>query len=68
MAVCDQDCGDVDLRLFDPYGNEVDSDVGTDDWPIVSITPQFKGTYQVRVVMARCSDHPCYYGVGVFTQ
>jgi hypothetical protein len=68
MAVCDQDCHDVDLRLFDPYGNEVDSDVRTDDWPIVSITPQFKGTYEVRVVMASCSNNPCYYGVGVFTK
>ena len=68
MGVCDEDCHDIDLRLYDPDGNEVASDLRTDDWPIVMITPSFKGTYQVRVEMASCSKDPCYYGIGVFTK
>ena len=68
MGVCDQDCTDIDLRLFDPAGDEVASDVRTDDWPIVTVTPSYSGTYQVRVVMASCSRNPCYYGIGVFTK
>ena len=39
MGVCDEDCHDIDLRLYDPDGDEVDSDVRVDDWPIVSVTP-----------------------------
>ena len=68
MGVCDEDCQDIDLRLYDPDGNEVASDVRTDDWPIVTATPRFKGTYRVRVVMASCSRNPCYYGIGVFAK
>jgi hypothetical protein len=68
MGVCDEDCHDMDLRLYDPDGDEVDADVRTDDWPIVAVTPRFKGTYQVKVVMASCSRNPCYYGIGVFTK
>jgi hypothetical protein len=68
MGVCDEDCRDIDLRLYDPDGNEVASDVRSDDWPIVTVTPRFKGTYRVRVVMASCSRNPCFYGIGVFTK
>jgi len=68
LGVCDEDCSDIDLRLFDPDGNEVDSDVGTDDWPIVKVTPSMSGKYQVKVIMASCSSNPCYYGIGVFTK
>jgi hypothetical protein len=68
MGVCDEDCHDVDLRLYDPDGDEVASDVRSDDWPIVTVTPPFKGTYRVRVVMANCSRNPCFYGIGLFTK
>ena len=66
LGVCDGDCHDIDLRLFDADGDEVTSDVGTDDWPVVSVTPSFTGTYTLRVVMANCSNNPCYYGIGVY--
>ena len=68
MGVCDEDCRDIDLRLYGPDGDEVASDVRSDDWPIVTVTPGFKGTYRVRVVMASCSRNPCFYGIGVFTK
>ena len=68
MGVCDQDCHDIDLRLFDPDGDEVASDVRTDDWPIVSVSASYSGTYTLRVVMASCSKDPCFYGVGVYTK
>jgi hypothetical protein len=68
MGVCDQDCRDIDLRLFDPDGDEVASDVRNDDWPIVSVMPSYTGTYTLRVVMASCSKDPCYYGIGVYTK
>ena len=68
LGVCDEDCSDIDLRLFDPDGDEVDSDVGTDDWPVVKVTPKVGGKFRVKVIMAACTTDPCYYGIGVFTK
>jgi hypothetical protein len=31
VGICDNDCTDLDFRLFDSSGNEVASDVATDD-------------------------------------
>jgi hypothetical protein len=66
MGACDTDCSDLDFVLYDPAGNQVSSDVETDDVPIVSVTPRRSGTYRVKVVMAACSAEPCRYGVAVF--
>lgn len=66
VGVCDNDCTDVDFRLFDPNGNEVASDVATDDTPVISITPRRGGQYTLQVVMADCRAEPCRYGIGVY--
>jgi hypothetical protein len=66
VGVCDNDCTDVDFRLFDPNGNEVASDVATDDTPVISITPRRSGQYTLQVVMADCRAEPCRYGIGVY--
>jgi len=66
IGVCDQDCTDIDLRLYDSDGDEVDSDLKTDDKPIVQIAPRVTGEYRVKVTMASCSTSPCFYGVGVY--
>jgi len=66
VGVCDQDCSDLDLRLRDPNGNEVDEDIELDDTPIVSITPSRPGDYSLQVIMVSCSTEPCFYGVGVY--
>lgn len=66
LGQCDEDCTDLDLVLFDPAGNQIDSDLLEDDYPVVSVTPRRTGTYRVRVMMATCSVEPCRYGIGVF--
>ena len=66
IGVCDNDCSDLDLRLYDPNGREVASDVLTDDKPVVSWTPRRTGTYTVRAIMTSCSSEPCRYGIGVY--
>ena len=68
VGVCDNDCTDVDLTLYDAAGNVVDSDLLDDDVPIVSVTPSRSGRYRVQVSMAVCSAEPCYYGVGVYSK
>ena len=66
VGVCDEDCKDLDLRLFDSARREVAQDVGEDDVPVVEIQAQKSGEYTVRVEMAACVEEPCAYGIGVF--
>jgi hypothetical protein len=66
LGACDTDCDDVDLRIFGPRGALLDSDVATDDFPVLTVTPSVSGDYTVRVTMARCDTSVCYYAVGVY--
>lgn len=66
IGVCDEDCSDLDLRLYDAAGVEVDADVKTDDYPVVEIRPPRTARYRVKVVMASCSTSPCFYGVATY--
>lgn len=65
-GVCDADCSDLDLRLYDETGTLVDADVESDDNPMVKVTPRHSATFRLRVTMARCIDNPCYFGVAVY--
>lgn len=58
---CDRDCRDLDLRLFSPGGEEIDTDLLGDDVPVVSTTPWQSGRYRVEVIMAHCAIEPCGY-------
>jgi hypothetical protein len=64
-GVCDNDCPDLDIKLIDPNGREVASDVLTDSAPIVSHNATMNGTYRVRVVMYDCNVNPCSAGLTV---
>lgn len=66
IAVCDNDCSDVDLKLFDADDNLVDSDVETDDYPLVRAEVSRTQQFRVQVIMASCRTNPCYYGIGVY--
>ncbi|HEX8906703.1 MAG TPA: hypothetical protein VF771_17765 [Longimicrobiaceae bacterium] len=66
MGACDNDCTDLDLTLYNSAGNEVDSDLQVDDYPVVSVEPGRTATYRIKVTMARCSAEPCRYGIGIF--
>lgn len=66
VGVCDQDCGDLDIRLLDPSDREIGKDVEKDDVPVVEFVADKSGEFTVRVEMAECSDAPCAYGIGVF--
>ena len=65
LGVCDEDCSDLDLRLYGANGL-IDSDVAMDDFPIVRVTTTQSGTFRIEVVMASCSVDPCRYGLGVY--
>lgn len=68
IAVCDNDCQDIDLCLFDENGNEIDCDTTEDDVPIVEATPKWTGEFTIKVTMYHCGVEPCYFGIGVYKE
>ena len=68
VGVSDQDCRDLDLRLYDQNGYLIDSDLEFDEYPLVSVTPRRSGPFELEVRMPSCSAAYCYYGIGAFHQ
>lgn len=68
VGVCDNDCRDIDLALYDDNGNLVASDTRNDYTPVVRITPRWNAQFTIRVIMVSCSNAPCRYGIGAFGQ
>lgn len=64
-AVCDQDCSDLDLKLFDENDNVIAEDELVDDAPIVRVSPRWSGNFRLAVTMYDCGNAPCFYGVSV---
>ncbi|MEN8145121.1 MAG: hypothetical protein ABFS14_09240 [Gemmatimonadota bacterium] len=65
-SVCDRDCTDLDLEIYDEHGNLIDADHEADDLPVVGVEPLWTGRFTIRVSMHACTSEPCYFGVGVF--
>jgi hypothetical protein len=65
-ATCDNDCSDLDLTLYDGYGNVISQDNAADDHPIVPVVVTGSGSFTVRASMYACSVEPCYYGAALF--
>ncbi|MGH6951020.1 MAG: toll/interleukin-1 receptor domain-containing protein [Vitreimonas sp.] len=66
VGVCDRDCADLDLRVFDPQGTLVTQDTSTDSQPVVGVQPGSPGTFTVQVLMYNCSVEPCYYALALY--
>ena len=67
VGVCDEDCDDLDIVLYNANHREVGSDIADDDVPVVEIRPDRDGTFTARAVMANCKADPCTYGLGLFS-
>jgi hypothetical protein len=63
IAKCDRDCGDLDLRLFDPQGATVASDTSSDAIPLLSFDAPRTGRHLLQVSMVRCSTSTCGWGL-----
>jgi hypothetical protein len=66
FGVCDNDCDDMNLHLFEPSGMEVMSDVLSDAVPMISFIAETTGEYRVAAVMVSCTLEPCGYEVVTF--
>jgi len=63
VAVCDEDCGDIDMCIFDSNANQLDCDKTDDDIPVLIFTATETGKHKVWVKMYECSIDPCKFGL-----
>ena len=68
IGVCDNDCRDMDLILYDDDDVRIARDVGTDDIPILSGSPDFNGEYYLEALMVDCSTNTCAFGVALYAR
>jgi hypothetical protein len=52
--------------LRDGSGNLIDQDTAPDDTPAVHVIPRYDGPFRLYVVMSRCRQNPCRWGVGIY--
>ena len=64
VGFCDGDCRDIDLFLYSPEGDAVDSDTEDDANPVVLVDGDGR-LYDYEVTMHGCAVGPCGFGVMV---
>jgi hypothetical protein len=62
-AGCDTDCSDIDLTLYSANGRVVGADTDDTDSAVVAVPIETSGTYSLELLMAKCSEAPCAYGI-----
>jgi hypothetical protein len=67
-SLCDEHCRDIDMRLYSPNGNLLQSDTALESYAYIKFEPQYRGTYRLNVKMHNCTVASCDYGVGVFSR
>ena len=66
VAVCDNDCSDLDLRAYDASGRLVVENVAVDALPEVVLSSSQNEIAFIEVVMASCASEPCYWQAKAF--
>lgn len=68
VAVCDSDCTDLDISLFEADGQEIAADRSRDNHPVIFVPSGHPGAHRIRVSMPACSLNPCRYELAVFAR
>lgn len=66
LGVCDRDCADLDLVLYDSAGRQVSQDTTTSSQPVVAAQPTYNDTFTIQVQMYNCTVAPCYYALALY--
>ncbi len=66
VGVCDGDCDDLDLRIYNSSGALLAEDVLEDALPGVNLTPDMDGEVTVEIDMVSCSNEPCFFAVEAY--
>lgn len=62
-GVCDMDCSDIDVYIYDKYGDLVAEDADASDTAIATFRANYTGAYTVKTRMYKCSTSVCVYRV-----
>jgi hypothetical protein len=65
IGVCDENCADLDLRIFGPNAAKLAEDVQQNAVPALEFTAPTAGRYRLAVEMVTCNANPCAWGVQV---
>jgi hypothetical protein len=68
IGVCNESCGDLDLRMYDAAGQIVTADTLADDVPILRVTPRATGNYAIEADMAQCAARTCWFAFNVYAR
>ena len=68
IAVCDDDCDDVDIRLLAPNGKVVDVDDGDNEPAVIDGVIPSTGRYTVEIRLPDCDSDPCAVAAAPFIQ
>ncbi len=66
LGVCDRDCADLDLVLFDSQGRQISQDTSVSNQPVVAVQPAYNDNFTVQVQMYNCTVAPCYYAIALY--
>jgi hypothetical protein len=66
VGVCDNDCGNIDLVIYDENNVQVAQDVLADATPVATVAPQWTGPFTAQAVMQHCTVQPCYYALVLY--
>jgi|CXWL01.1.fsa_nt_gi hypothetical protein len=66
LGVCDADCGDLDLIMYDASGAMLAQDTAVTSQPMVALLPGYNGNHVIQVQMYNCSAAPCYYALALY--
>ena len=61
----DADADDIDICVYDDYGFEVECDVGTDSFPVVSFRASSSGTYRAVLTAYSLNGRTAYAGMAL---
>lgn len=67
VGICDFGCNDLDLTAYDSSGDVLDSDVRSDQFPVLAFTAAESGITTLSVGMVSCTGS-CDWGVQLFIE
>lgn len=66
IGVCDQNCRDMDMAVYDESGATIAQDNAQDDHPVVAVAPVATGNFTIQAQMFQCTGQPCYYALALY--
>jgi len=62
IAVCGQECLDIDLEIKSAADSTLAQDASPNDWPTLTFTAPTTGAYDLTLTMYRCQAPTCAWG------